>query len=250
MGEVMVPYEYDGKKYVGALVWDDSVSGPWPAIFMQPDWFGVCRRTIDLAATAGGPGYLMMLADTYGEGYGEREKDEAELLERARSARLDLDFVLGCGGEAYRALRAEAEKRNLIDTSRIGAIGFCMGGGIVLEQARAGADFKGTLVFHVTLPNPIGEPPRTDYKGPVMAIHGAADPVTPKAMMDALEAELTAAGIEWQIVNVGHAVHAFCVEGANHPGRSLYDPALAKRSFRMMHDFFAEVFASPHAAAA
>lgn len=250
MGEVMVPYEYDGKKYVGALVWDEAVTGPRPALFMQPDWFGVCRHTMDLAAQTGGPGYLMMLADTYGEGYGELEKNEDELLANARGARLDLDFVLGCGDVAYKALVAEAEKRGLIDTSRIGAIGFCMGGGIVLEQARAGADFRGTVVFHVTLPNPIGEPPLADYKGPAMAIHGAADPVTPKAMMDALEAEWTAAGIDWQIVNVGHAVHAFCVEGANSPGRSLYDPALAQRSFRMMHDFFAEIFDGSQAAAA
>jgi dienelactone hydrolase len=250
MGEAMVPYEYDGRKFVGALVWDDSVSGTRPAIYMQPDWFGVCRHTMELASQCGGPGYLMMLADTYGEGYGEREKDEDELLANARGARLDLDFVLGCGAVARAALIAEAEKRGLIDTSRIGAIGFCMGGGIVLEEARAGADFRGTVVFHVTLPNPVGEPPKADYKGPAMAIHGAADPVTPKEMMDKLEAEWTAAGIQWQVVNIGHAVHAFCVEGANHPGRSLYDPVVAQRAYKLMHDFFAEVFDGPQAAAA
>jgi dienelactone hydrolase len=69
-------------------------------------------------------------------------------------------------------------------------------------------------------------------------------------MMDKLEAEWTAAGIQWQVVNIGHAVHAFCVEGANHPGRSLYDPVVAQRAYKLMHDFFAEVFDGPQAAAA
>ncbi|MFZ1090401.1 MAG: hypothetical protein WAN75_14390, partial [Xanthobacteraceae bacterium] len=33
--------------------------------------------------------------------------------------------------------------------------GYCAGGGFALEQARAGADFKALVVFHVTNPNPV-----------------------------------------------------------------------------------------------
>jgi dienelactone hydrolase len=209
---------------------------------MQPDWFGVCAHSKDMAQEAAGPDYVMLVADMYGVGYGERQKDEDELLARARGARNDLPFVLGCGTVAYDTLMAEADRRGLVDTTSVGAIGFCMGGGIVLEQARAGAGFKGTVVFHVTLPNPIGEPPKADYRGRVLAIHGRADPVTPKPMMDALEAELSGAGVDWQIMTVGHATHSFCVKGANNPPVQVYDPALCAQSYRMMHDFFDHTF--------
>ena len=50
MIEHPVPYEYDGKAYEGMLVYDDSVSEKRPAIFMQPDWLGVCGHTTGMAA--------------------------------------------------------------------------------------------------------------------------------------------------------------------------------------------------------
>jgi dienelactone hydrolase len=242
MAEIMVPYTYDGRSFEGAIVYDETVATPRPAIFMQPDWYGVCRHSMDMAADASRGAYVMLLADMYGTGYGDRDRDEAELLRCARAARGDLAFVRGCGAAAEAALLAEADRHGLIDRDRIGAIGFCMGGGILLEQVRAGGDFRGSVVFHVTAPNPLDPAAPADFRGRVLAIHGAADPVTPKPMMDALEAELTAAGIDWQVTSYGHAVHSFCVEGANNPGRQMYDPVLCQRAYREMRAFFDDTF--------
>jgi pimeloyl-ACP methyl ester carboxylesterase len=50
---------------------------------------------------------------------------------------------------------------------------------------RAGADFKALVVFHVTNPNPVVPGTPCNIKGKVLALHGSADPVTPKPMMDA-----------------------------------------------------------------
>ena len=155
MAQIRVPYEYDGREFEGMLVYDDSVSEKRPGVFMQPDWLGVCAHSADMAAQAGGSGLVMMVADMFGKGYGDVERTQEELGTIARGTRRDLPFVQGCGAVAYAALRAEADKRALIDTNRLGAIGYCMGGGFVLEQARVGADFRGVVVFHVTLPNPV-----------------------------------------------------------------------------------------------
>ena len=89
-----------------------------------------------------------------------------------------------------------------IDPAKKVAIGYCAGGGFVLEQARAGADFKAVVVFHVTNPNPVVPGTPCNIKGRVLAIHGRADPMTPKAMMDALEEELTKAKVDWHIDDV------------------------------------------------
>ena len=74
MAEIAVPYEYDGSQFEGLLVYDDSVAEKRPGIFVQPDWLGVCSHTVDMAVDAGGSDYVMMVADMYGVGYGEREK--------------------------------------------------------------------------------------------------------------------------------------------------------------------------------
>ena len=243
MAEITVPYEYDGRKFEGALVHADRLDGPRPAILMQPDWLGVCRHSLDMAHEVAARDYVVMVADMFGAGYGEKEKTVDDLMKSSRAVRNDLKFLLGCAAAADAALTAEAAKRGLIDPERRGLIGFCIGGGFALEQARAGADFAGTVVFHVTLPNPVDAAATPQVKGPVLALHGAADPVTPKPMMDALEDELSAAGIDWQVTMFGHAVHSFCNREADSESQR-YDEKLCRQSYRMMREFFAETFAS------
>lgn len=241
MARIEVPYEYDGREFEGILVYDETVTDKRPALFMQPDWLGVCDHSADMAAQAGGSDFVMMVADMFGKGYGNVERTEAELGKVARATRADLPFVQGCGAVAHAALTAEANRLGLIDMNRIGAIGYCMGGGFVLEQARAGADFKGLTVFHVTLPNPVDPEAPTDFRGRILAIHGSADSITPKPQMDMLEAEFAANNVDWQLVNFGHALHSFCVLGANSDTQR-YDDRLCKQSYRLMGDFFAETF--------
>jgi dienelactone hydrolase len=126
-------------------------------------------------------------------------------------------------------------------TSRSGAaaIGYCAGGGFALEQARAGADFKALVVFHVTNPNPVVPGTPCNIKGRVLAIHGSDDPITPKPMMDALEDELTQAKVDWQVMMFGGAVHSFCDPTVN-AGPTRYYEKLYRTSYRLMRDFFAE----------
>ena len=130
----------------------------------------------------------------------------------------DRPFTLACGKKAFDTMRDEADKLGLIDPAKSVAIGYCAGGGYVLEQARAGAPFKAVVVFHVTNPNPVVPDTPCNIKGRVLAIHGRADPVTPKPMMDALEDELTKAKVDWHIVTFGRGVHSFCDPTAKESG--------------------------------
>ena len=240
MAEKTVPYDYDGRKFEGMLVYDESVKAKRPAILMQPDWLGVCRHSVEMAHEVAAKDYVVMMADMFGAGYGAREKTRDELMKISREVRTDLKFLLGCGTAAYRALSAEAGRLGVIDPAKTGAIGYCIGGGFALEQARAGADFKGTVVFHVTLPNPVDAAAKPNIKGRVLALHGSADPVTPKPQMDALEQELTDAKIDWQVMTFGHAVHSFCDPTAN-AGPTRYDAKLCEKSYDMMREFFKEI---------
>jgi dienelactone hydrolase len=236
-----VPYAFGGRAFEGALVYPDEVGEKRPAILMQPDWFGVCDHAIDMAREVAGTDYVVMLADMFGVGYAEKEKSFDDLMKISREVRGDLEFLLGCAGAAEKALGAEADRLGLIDVSRKGAIGYCIGGGFALEQARAGADFKGVVVFHATLPGPVDADAKPNIKGRVLALHGSADTVTPKEQMDALQAELSEADVDWQVMMFGHANHGFCDLGSAGPPMR-YDEKLCKQSYRMMRDFFAETW--------
>ena len=239
--EHVVPYKYDGRSFEGVLVYDDSIKDQRPAIFMQPDWLGVCSHTIAMAAEAAKADYVILLADMFGKDYGGMNKTNEELGKVARANRADIDFILGCGKVANDALTAEAERLKLIDKSRLGAVGYCMGGGYLLEQIRDGADFSGTVVIHVTLPITVAPNRPNRISGRLLAIHGSDDIVTPKAQIDALEAEMSANGVDWQVMMFGDAPHGFCVHDAN-DALQRYDEKLCKQTYRLMRDFFSETF--------
>jgi dienelactone hydrolase len=239
MAEKKVPYQVNGRQFEGMLVYDDGAKGKRPAIFMQPDWKGVCADTIAQARSVAGRDYIVLMADMFGAGYGEKPKDQAALRAGMLAVHKDLPFTIACGGKAYDVLFAEADKLGLVDAGKKAAIGYCAGGGYALEQARAGADFKAVVVFHVTNPNPVVAGTPCNIKGRVLAIHGSADPVTPKPMMDAFEEELTKAKIDWQVMLFGGAVHSFCDPTAN-AGPTRYDEKLCRKSYMLMRDFLAE----------
>ena len=240
MAEKKVPYQVNGRQFEGMIVYDDSVKTRRPAIFDQSDWKGVCADTIAQALALAGKDHVVLMADMFGVGYGDKPKTREQLAAGMKAVHNDLAFTIACGNAAYAALMAEADKLGLIDPKKNAAIGFCAGGGFALEQARAGADFKATVVFHVTNPNPVVPGTPCNIKGRVLAIHGRADPVTPKPMMDALEEKLTKAKVDWHIVTFGRGVHSFCDPTANHPPGSLYDEKLCRTSYTLMRDFFAE----------
>jgi dienelactone hydrolase len=239
MAERKVPYQVGGRQFEGMIVYDDSVTAKRPAVFMQPDWKGVCADTMAQARTVAAKDYVVLTADMFGAGYGAKAKTQDELRAGMLAVHKDLPFTLSCGTAAHDALMAEAQKLGIVQAGKMAAIGYCAGGGYALEQARAGADFKAVVVFHVTNPNPVVSGTRCNITGRVLAIHGSADPITPKPMIDALQDELTEAKVDWQVMTFGGAVHSFCDPTAN-AGGTRYDANLCRKSYMLMRDFFAE----------
>ena len=241
MAQKKVPYQVSGRQFEGLIIYDESVKAKRPAVFMQPDWKGVCADTIGQAHVVAGKDYVVLMADMFGIGYGDKPKTQQELAAGMRAVHADLAFTTACGHKAYTTTLEEANALGLVDASKKAAIGYCAGGGFALEQARSGEDFKAVVVFHVTNPNPVIPGTPCNIKGRVLAIHGSADPITPKPMMDALEEELTKAKVDWQVMMFGDAVHSFCDPTAN-AGPTRYDEKLCRKSYMLMRDFFAETF--------
>src|SRR6201993_1021051 len=129
MTETKVAYQVGGRQFEGMLVYDDAVTAKVPAIFMQPDWKGVCADTIGQARPVAGKDYVVLMADMFGAGYGAKPKTPDELRAGMLAVHKNLPFTIACGGAAYDALLGEADKLGLVDTEKKMAIGYCAGGG-------------------------------------------------------------------------------------------------------------------------
>ncbi|MFY1053809.1 dienelactone hydrolase family protein [Ectopseudomonas khazarica] len=236
-----VPYEIDGEAFEGVLLYDDSVTTPRPGLLAIPNWMGVNDDTVAKAARAAGSRYVVFLADIYGKAVRPSNADEARVA--ATSVRADRALMRRRAQAAVEVLRAQGDEVAL-DTRRLGAIGFCFGGGAVLELARSGAPLQGFVSFHGNLdtPNPADA---KNIQAPVLVLHGADDPAVPQAQVDGFVAEMKAAGVDWQLVSYGGAVHSFTDPKANVPGRNQYHPVVAARAFKAMNALFDEVFAEP-----
>ena len=235
-----VPYEIDGEAFEGMLVYDDAVTTPRPGLVMVPNWLGVTDQAAEKAARAAGDKYVVFLADMYGKSIRPSNPDEAKAA--ATTVRSDRALMRKRAEAAVGVLKAQNDQVAL-DTSKLGAIGFCFGGGTVLELARAGSELKAFVSFHGNLdtPNPVDA---KNIKAPVLVLHGADDPSVPPAQVEAFIAEMTAAKTDWQLVSYGGAVHSFTDPYAKVPGRNEYHPLVATRAFKAMNDLLDEVFAS------
>jgi len=233
-----VPYEIDGEAFEGLLIYDDAVTTARPGLLMVPNWLGVTDKSAEKAARAASDKYVVFMADMYGKAIRPSNPDEAKAA--ATAVRSDRALMRKRAQAAVAVLKAQTAQVAL-DVSKLGAIGFCFGGGAVLELARSGADLKAFVSFHGNLdtPNPVDA---KNIKAPVLVLHGADDPAVPQAQVDGFVAEMKAAKTDWQLVSYGGAVHSFTDPYAKVPGRNEYHPQVAARSFKAMNDLLDEVF--------
>jgi dienelactone hydrolase len=235
-----ISYQAGGKTFIGALVYDDQVSGKRPLMLMAPNWLGVGEEAIARTQTMCGERYIGFIADMYGDGKVSAGPPEAAELADALRADPRERRLRICA--ALDTLVRESERRGIGDTTRKAAVGFCFGGGNVLELARAGADVQAVVCLHGDLTTPLNAK-EGDIKAALLVMHGAADPVSPKAQRDAFEAEMEACKAKWQMATFGALVHSFCETEADIPGIAEYNAAAARQSYRALDEFIGDAFA-------
>ncbi|WP_373286419.1 dienelactone hydrolase family protein [Halopseudomonas salina] len=231
-----VAYEIGGQAYEGMLVYDDSVDDKRPGLLMVPNWMGVTEGAVEKAQRVGGSEYIVFVADMYGKDIRPQNADEAG--KAAGSVRADRAMMRDRVNAALDVFKAQADGVSL-DVDNIAAIGFCFGGGTVLELARSGTPVQGVVSFHGNLDTPDPENAKA-IRTPVLVLHGADDPYVPQEQVQAFQEEMRNAGVDWQLNSYGGAVHSFTDPTAKMPGKAEYNPVVAERAFGAMHRFLAE----------
>lgn len=237
-----IDWKIGSETFSGVLVYDDATPARRPGLVMVPNWMGVTDLAVERARQVAGDDYVVLVADVYGKGV--RPKDTTAAGAQVRKVFADGGVALRARvAEAVNVLKAQKGKAP-VDDARIGALGFCFGGSVVLELARAGSDISGGVVslhggLETYLPTK-GNVVRTS----VLVLNGADDSgVTDQNIAD-FKNEMDAAKADWQFVDFSGAVHCFTQPESNNPPDCVYNERAAKRAFRMMRDFFAERFAA------
>ncbi|HEX3765855.1 MAG TPA: dienelactone hydrolase family protein [Kofleriaceae bacterium] len=176
-------------------------------------------------------GHAVFVPDLFGEAFTDRAHGmrvigglvaEPERLRRRAAAALD-------------GLRARG-------VDRVAAIGHCFGGLAALELARSGAAIEAAVSFHGALTTRAPARPG-ELRARVLACTGAADPFCPPEHRAAFEAEMTAAGVDWQHHIHASAQHGFTVpdiDPVKHPGCA-YQELAANRSWAALLGLLAEI---------
>jgi len=207
-----------------------------PAILLIHDWTGLQDYEKKRSHMLAELGYVTFAADVYGKGV--RPEDPAECGVQAGLYRSDRTLFR----ERLNAALAVLRDHPNVDPGRIASIGYCFGGTGVIELARSGADVKGVVSFHGGLDSPQPEDGK-NIRAKVLILHGADDPFVPVENIDAFLAEMNAAGVDWQMISYGGAVHSFTKPKAgDDPSKgAAYDADADRRSWAHMRLFLDEV---------
>jgi dienelactone hydrolase len=235
MHQQFIDYSHGTVALEGFLARPDGTD-PRPGILIAHAWGGRDGFVIDKARTLAGLGYAAFALDVYGKGVlGSGPEQNSGLMAPFLADRALLRDRLCAGLDCLLAQPG-------IDTTRIAIMGYCFGGLCALDLARSGADIRGAVSLHGLFVPPGLE--ARPIKARVLALHGYADPMVPPQQVVDFGAEMTAAGVDWQLHAYGGVLHAFTVPEANDPGLgALYDARAERRSWRAMLDFYEEIFA-------
>jgi dienelactone hydrolase len=231
-----VPYHDGSAALVGFLAYDDTRTSA-PGVLIVHQWMGLTDYEKGRARQLAELGYVAFCADVYGEG--RLAKDVQEAGQLAGKFKGDRALFRSRLNAALATLRTSPG----VDARRTAAIGYCFGGTGVLELARSGADVLGVVSFHGGLDSPTPADGK-NIKAKVLVLHGANDPYVPKADIAAMEQELKAAGVDYQLVFYSGAVHAFtqAMAGSDPSKGAAYNERADRRSWIAMKDFFQELF--------
>src|ERR1051326_3632791 len=141
----------------------------------------------------------------------------------------------------FAAARDELLKDPHVAPERIGAIGYCFGGAVVLAEAEHGAGLDAVVSFHGAI-----LPAKVDsgtVKARVLVLTGADDPMVPGKAVEGFRQMMTKAGANFRIVSYPGARHGFTNPFADSAGmpQLAYNAVAAQKSWDEMPALFREV---------
>jgi dienelactone hydrolase len=235
-----VSYSSGSTVMKGYLAYDKNIKGKRPGILVVHEWWGHNEYARKRARMLAEMGYAALAVDMYGDGKQAMHPDDAgkfssELMKNFDTAKARftaaMDFLI---------------KQNMVAPGEIAAIGYCFGGGVVLNMARQGVDLKGVASFHggFAAVKP-AQPGAVNAK--ILVLHGGDDKFTTVEQVDAFKKEMKDAGADFQFISYPGAMHSFTNPDADAYAKKFnlplgYNAEADKKSWEELGKFLEQIF--------
>jgi len=215
--ERTVEYSAQGVVMKGYLAYDENVKGKREGVLVVPEWWGLNDYPRRRARMLAELGYTALAVDMYGGGKVVTTPDEAGKL--SSEAMKDLDVTKARFIAALDFLKGQPT----VDPNRVAAIGYCFGGGVVLNMARQGVDLKGVVSFHGNLTAVKPAQPGS-VKAKILVLSGGADKFVTPEQVEAFKKEMNSAGADFRVISYPGALHSFTNPDATELGKKFNMP--------------------------
>lgn len=187
-----------GKEEVKGLLYQPQGKGPFPAIVVIHEWWGLNDWVKDEASKFADQGYVTLAIDLYRGQVAKTPEEAHELMRGVPEDRANKDL-----------LAAAAYLRSLknVKPEKVGAIGWCMGGGYALDLAIDDPQLAAAVINYGHL----ASEPETLKKihAPILGLFGGKDRGIPVDSVNQFAGELKKLGKAVDVHVYPDAGHAF-----------------------------------------
>lgn len=194
----------------GYLAYDNTTAARRPAVVILPDWDGIGPYEEWRAHLLATLGYTALVADIFSTAV-----QQGPSLPTAQRSQLTRSFSSDPAlyvARIHAALDAVREQ-DTVDTTRLAAIGYCFGGGGIVQLHHSWPNntdgLLGVAGFHSSLPTQFPSDPAPNNPIRALFFNGFNDQGSAPEDVTAFEASLNATNASWAFVQFGQTVHAF-----------------------------------------
>jgi carboxymethylenebutenolidase len=207
LGGFDVTYHDANRASTGYLALPDG-EGPFPAVILIHEWNGLVDRVRETADALAAEGYVALAADLFSGQTGSNPEENRALVQAAREDQAGMIANLDA---AVAFLRARSDV-----TGRIGAMGWCFGGGVALSFGLDGANHEATAIFYGQL---LDDPEALAHIGhEVYGTFAREDRGPSPEQVERFREALDAAGVEHDLHIYDDVNHGFWLRVDEDPG--------------------------------
>lgn len=223
MSGEMVEFQSNGGTASGYL--SLPASGKGPGVIVIQEWWGLVPHIKDVCDRFAAEGFVALAPDMY---HGESTKSPDEAGKLMMALRID---------EAEKDLRGAIGyllNHEATAGSKVGTVGYCMGGALSLYAASKNPQVGACVVFYGIHPNV--KPDLPNLNAPVLGLYAELDAHVPPATVNKLESSLKEHGKAVEMHIYAGVDHGFF----NDTRSEVYNEAAAKDAWTRVMGFYRE----------
>jgi carboxymethylenebutenolidase len=187
-----------GEETVHGVLFSPKGKGPFPALVIIHEWWGLVPWVKEQAAKLSDQGYVTLAVDLYRGKATDSPEVAHELMRGLPEDRANRDLLA--------AVQYLKSLKN-VNPAKIGSIGWCMGGGYSLDLAIADPTLAADVINYGHLATDSAR--LQQIHAPILGLFGAQDKGIPPADVRKFEQDLKQMGKEIDVTIYPDAGHAF-----------------------------------------